>query len=84
MKEAIKRVGELINEDPTIPVRGRLADALGTDTPTLKALWQAALRSEDARLRAEARRAAIRVLVAGPEVRVAFATSVATCPRARS
>jgi hypothetical protein len=80
VKEAVQRVGELLNENPDVPVRGRLADALGTDTLTLKDLWQAALRNENSRVRTEARRAAVKALVADPEVRVAFATSVSSLP----
>jgi hypothetical protein len=74
--DATRRVAEFVQSDRTVTVDGHLAEALGTGTTTFQQVLAAALRHEDPRVRAEARRAAIKSLVADPEVRMAFATTI--------
>jgi hypothetical protein len=78
--DAARRVAEFIQSDPTVPVRGRLAKALGTETSTFKQVVTAAIKHEDARVRAEARRATVKSLVADPELRVAVVTTIDSIP----
>jgi hypothetical protein len=82
MNDAVRRVSEFVRGNPTVPVSGRLAAALGTDTSTFQQVLGAAITHGDARVRADARRTAIRALVADPEVRTAFATTIDNLPDA--
>jgi hypothetical protein len=74
--DAARRVVEFVQGDPTVPVGGRLAKALGTDTTTFTQVLGAALKHEDAHVRADARRATVKAVAADPEVRTALATTV--------
>jgi hypothetical protein len=75
MKDAMQRVTGVFQSDQAIPIRGRLAEFLGADAAPFKDI-QAALKSEDRRVRAEARRTVVTALTADPETRVALATVV--------
>ena len=74
-KEAMQRVTGIFQSDQAIPIHGRLADFLGADAAPFRDI-QAALKSEDRRVRAEARRAVVASLTGDPENRMALATVV--------
>lgn len=63
-----------------VAVQGRLARVLGTNLAPFDDVWQAALTNEDRRVRAMARRAAIRALTADPEVHESWAAATAAAP----
>jgi hypothetical protein len=73
---AVRRVHEFIQGDRTVPVRGRLAQVLGTNTSTFTQVFDAGFKHADPRVRALGRRITIKALVADPEVRRAFVTMV--------
>jgi hypothetical protein len=79
-QEATRRVAEYVRGNETVPVGGRLGRALGTDTPTFQQILGTALKHEDPRVRAEARRVAVKALAADPEVRSALVTAVDGMP----
>ncbi len=63
-----------------IPVNGRLAQAVGTRTPTFERLAQAALVDQDPRVRVRALRTALATLEGDPELRDALAVTVTVLP----
>jgi len=81
-REATRRVGEYVQSDETVGVSGRLADALGTNTTTFQQVLGTALKHDDPRVRAEARRAMVKALAADPEVRAALVAAVDGMPDA--
>jgi hypothetical protein len=62
---------ELIDRYPPVPVAGKLADALGTQSATLRQLLDLSLHHGDADVRAEAVRTGITALEAQPDLRTA-------------
>jgi hypothetical protein len=79
-QEATRRIAEFVRSNETVPVGGRLGRALGTDTPNFQQVLGTALKHEDPRVRAEARRATVRALTADPEVRTALVTAIDGMP----
>jgi hypothetical protein len=75
-KEAVQRVAGVLQSDQAIAIRGRLAEFLGTDAAPFRDIAQAARKSEDQRVRAQARRAMVTALTTDPETREAFVTAV--------
>lgn len=60
----------LVNHAP-VPIHGRLAQALGSDTATLQQLMELGLHNEDATVRAEALRAGVQTVEGEPGLRQA-------------
>jgi len=79
-QEATRRVAEYVRSNETVPVGGRLGRALGTDMPNFQQVLGTALKHEDPRVRAEARRVAVKALTADPEVRAALVTAIDGMP----
>jgi hypothetical protein len=80
LKAATVRVGDFVKSNPFIPVGGRLGRALGTNNATFQDVMSAALKHEDPRVRAQARRSMVKSLTGDPEVREALVTSIAALP----
>jgi hypothetical protein len=77
ISESIRGLNHFLQGDSAVPVRGRLAEALATGSAPFREVWEAALQNPDPRVRALARRAAIKALAADPEAHeawVAFTT----------
>jgi len=64
-------VRELLANHPPIPVHGRLAQVLGSDSATLQQLMELGLHSDDATVRAEALRSGVQTLEGEPVLRQA-------------
>lgn len=79
-QEATRRVGDYVKSNQTVPVGGRVADALGTDTAAFQQVLGTALKHEDPRVRAEARRTMVNALVADPEVHAALVAAIDGMP----
>ncbi len=78
--EDFRRVHDFLNGDSPVPVRGHLAETLGTSLAPFRDVWQAALANEDRRVRAQARRASIRALTADPEVHESWVATTLMAP----
>ena len=79
-QEATRRVGEYVRDNETLRVGGRLGRALGTDTATFQQVLGTALKHEDPRVRADARRVAVKALAADPEVRASLVAALDGMP----
>jgi hypothetical protein len=64
-------IRDLLANHPPVPVHGRLAQALGTDSATLQQLMELGLHNEDATVRAEALRTGVQTLEGEPVLRQA-------------
>jgi hypothetical protein len=62
---------DILANHPPVPVHGRLAQALGTDSATLQQLMELGLHNEDPTVRAEALRAGVQTLEGDPTLRQA-------------
>ncbi len=67
----------MLQNHPPIPISGRLAEALGTPSATFQQLFDAAIRMEDAGVRAEAMRVWLNAFEAEPELRSSVVASLA-------
>ena len=81
-QEAGRRVGQFLNSPDPVPVTGRLAQLLGTDEATMAQVMHVALKSEDRRVREQARRIMVEEMAADAEMRAALATTVNGLPDA--
>jgi hypothetical protein len=64
-------IRELLLSHPPVPVHGRLAQTLGTDSATLQQLMELSFHNEDPTVRAEALRAGVQTLEGEPNLRQA-------------
>jgi hypothetical protein len=62
---------EMLSNHPPVPVHGRLAQTLGTDSATLQQLMELGFHNEDPTIRAEALRAGVQTLEGEPTLRQA-------------
>ena len=62
---------ETLSNHPPVPVHGRLAQTLGTDSATLQQLMELGFHNEDPTIRAEALRAGVQTLEGEPTLRQA-------------
>jgi hypothetical protein len=69
--QATPDLRDLLANHAPVPVHGRLAQALGTDSATLQQLMELGLHNEDATVRAEALRAGVQTLEGEPVLRQA-------------
>jgi hypothetical protein len=66
----------LVSSHPPVPITGRLAAALGTDSATVQQLLETALHSDDAAVRSEGVRRTLQLLEAEPDLRSAVIGAV--------
>jgi hypothetical protein len=64
-------IRDMLSNHPPVPVHGRLAQALGTDSATLQQLMELGFHNEDPTVRAEALRAGVQTLEGEPALRQA-------------
>lgn len=69
-------LSEMFQRHPPIPIKGRLAQALGTESAPFPMLADVALHNDDAAVRTEAVRAAVQALEGEPELRAAVISAV--------
>jgi hypothetical protein len=62
---------EMLSNHPPVPVHGRLAQTLGSDSATLQQLMELGFHNEDPTIRAEALRAGVQTLEGDPTIRQA-------------
>ena len=79
-KEAVQRIARFLQANQPIRINGPVARLLGADAAPFGDVLQAALKNEDQRVRAQARRLMVEALAANPEVRTALATAIGTLP----
>lgn len=79
-REAVEVLQAFVDRNPSIPLRGRLAQKLGGDTTTFEQLVESIGRLDDPRLRTRAWRTGLRSLQAEPLVWDAFVTMVTSLP----
>jgi hypothetical protein len=70
------QLSDMFARHPPIPIKGRLAQALGTDNASFTTVADAALHNEDAAVRTEAVRTAMQALEGEPELRSAVVSAV--------
>jgi hypothetical protein len=64
-------IRDMLSNHPPVPVHGRLAQALGTNSATLQQLMELGFHNEDPTVRAEALRAGVQTLEGEPTLRQA-------------
>jgi hypothetical protein len=76
VREAAERLQGFMLSDQSIPVEGRLARTLGADATSFRTLAQTSVEHDDARVRAQALRTALRALEEDREMREALAATL--------
>ena len=79
-KEAVQPLARFLQANRLVRVSGRVARFLGTNVAPFGDVLQAALKSEDAQVRARARRIMVQALTEGPEVRGALVAMLGPLP----
>jgi len=75
-RDALENLEAFSRRPEPVRVSGRLADALGTSTPTLGQLLEATSHHDDPRVRERAIMAVLRTLEADPQARSALVTAI--------